>query len=100
MRLAMTFALLAATLVPPAQAQEFDLTGQGTVWANGPGLTCRETTHPTFGYAAPSLSAPRVVRFSLVVAVTGPAVNGWFTALGLVGEPDNERSEPWQDAAE
>lgn len=81
---AATAAVLAAAL--PTQAQEFDFTGQGTVRANGPGLTCRETTHPTFGYAAPSFSAPRVVRFSLVVAVTGPAVDDFFPVALRTGQ--------------
>lgn len=50
MRLVISFAVLAAAaLAAPTKAQDFDFTGQGTVWANGPGLTCWETTHPTFG---------------------------------------------------
>ena len=89
MRVATVLAFLAAAaavLVPPARAQEFDFTGQGTVRANGPGLTCRETTHPTSGYAAPSFSAQKVVRFSLVVAVTGPAVDGFFPVALRTGQ--------------
>ena len=81
-----SLAAAAAVLASPAQAQEFDFTGQGTVRANGPGLTCLETTHPTFGYAALSFSAPKVVRFSLVVAATGPAVNGFFPVALRTGQ--------------
>lgn len=79
MRPAILSALLAlAVLAHPAVAQEFDFTRQGTVWANGPGLECRETTHPTYGYAAPSATSPRLVTFSLVVPVIGPPVNGFL----------------------
>ncbi len=83
MRPATTLVLLvaAALMTLPARAQDMDFTGQKSVWANGPGLECRETTHPTYGYAAPSLDAPRVITFNLVVPVTGPAVKGFLPAV-------------------
>jgi len=76
-----SFAAATALMVLPAPAQEMDFTGQRLVWANGPGLECRETRHPTYGYAAPSLAAPRVITFNLVVPVTGPAVRGFLPAV-------------------
>ena len=83
MRPATTLVLLAAVALMslPAQAQIINLFGQRTVWANGPGLECRETTHPTYGYAAPSENAARVNTFNLVVPVTGPAVKGFLPAV-------------------
>lgn len=83
MRLATTLVLLAAAalIALPVRAQNMDFTGQKPVWANGPGLECRETTHPTYGYATPSLDAPRLITFNLVVPVTGPAVKGFLPAV-------------------
>jgi len=83
MRPATTLVLLAAAalIALPARAQDMDFTGQRPVWANGPGLECRETTHPTYGYAAPSLDAPRVITFNLAGPVTGPAVKGFLPAV-------------------
>jgi len=83
MRPATTLVLLAATalMALPVRAQDMDFTGQRPVWANGPGLECRETTHPTYGYAAPSVDAARVITFNLVVPVTDPAVRGFLPAV-------------------
>ena len=83
MRPATTLVLFAALalVAPSARSQNMDFTGQKPVWANGAGLECRETRHPTFGFAAPSLTAPRVITFNLVVPVTGPPVKGFLPAV-------------------
>ncbi len=96
MRPATAFVLLAAAalIALPVRAQDRDFTGQKPVWANGPGLECRETMHPTYGYAAPSLDAPRLITFNLVVPVTGPAVKGFLPAVL------RDRRQVWVRAAD
>lgn len=77
-RVSLAAAMLAiATPARPAGAQEIDYTQHTPSRANGSGLECRQTTHPTFAFASPSPSAAPVARIISVMAVSGPAVGDW-----------------------